>query len=149
MLKKFEYKHKPHYGKEVAKFDNGHGAVFWSAKDVCKILEIEDAEAAIGELDPDSVTERLVLPDEDETNDTKAKKIPQKVVILNWKGLSALLFRSQAPMAKKFQRFVNDNLFFDMFLHWSPYFDNRWRGDCIDQYESIMKDLREQLGVWG
>ena len=113
------------------------------------MLEIEDADKAIAEIDPEDKTETLVLPDEDETTDTKIKKLPRKVVILNYRALFSLLFRSQSPIAKKFQSFVNDQLFFDMFLHWSPYFSENMDEDTNADYESLMEDLSVQLGIWG
>ncbi len=118
MFKKFKYKNKPEYGKDIDLFNNGLGGVWWSAKDICRVLEIKGADKAIAEIDPHDKTETLVLPDEDETADTNIKKLPRKVVIINYRALFSLLFRSQAPIAKKFQSFVNDQLFFDMFLHW-------------------------------
>ena len=62
-----------------------------------------------------------------------------------------MLFRSRIPMAKKFQGFVNNYIFFDMFLHWTPYFDERWASseDCLKEYESIIEDLSVKLGVMG
>ncbi len=63
----------------------------------------------------------------------------KKIVALNWTGLSSLLFRSQTPFAKKFQRFVNNYIFFDMFLHGTSYFDEHWDSDenCKEEYGSI------------
>jgi hypothetical protein len=43
---------------------------------------------------------------------------------------------------------VNNYIFFDMFLHWTPYFDDRWDEDSKEEYESILKDLEVNLGVW-
>jgi len=149
MFKKFKYKNKPEYGKDIDLFNNGLGGVWWSAKDICRVLEIKDADKAIAEIDPHDKTETLVLPDEDETADTNIKKLPRKVVILNYRALFSLLFRSQAPIAKKFQSFVNDQLFFDMFLHWSPYFSENTDEDTNADYESLMEDLSVQLGIWG
>jgi hypothetical protein len=123
-------------------FDGNYGP-FWSAKEVCKVLEIEDADRAIGELSPyDKFEERV--------KEGLFKKSRNKIVALNWTGLSSLLFRSQTPFAKKFQSFVNYYIFFDMFLHRTPYFDERWdwHEDCKKQYKSILKNLEVNLGVW-
>jgi len=147
MFRKFEY--EGNYGKDITKFHNGLGGVFWSAKDVCRMLKINDADKAITEIDPEAKTETLYLPDEDESKNTEAKKLPRKVVVLDYRGLFALLFRSQAPIAKKFQSFVNEHLFFEMFLHWTPYFSEIYGEDCDNHYESLMEDLRVQLGVCG
>ena len=79
------------------------------------------------------------------------KKPKDKSLVLNWKGLSSLLFRSQTPFAKKFQRFVNNYIFFDMFLHGTDYFDEHWDSDenCKEEYESILNYLSFNLGVVG
>jgi prophage antirepressor-like protein len=149
MLKQFKYKNKPEYGKDVELFHNGRGGVFWSAKDICTVLEIEDADKAIAEIDPNDKAETLVLPENDETADTNIKTPPRKVVVINYRALFSLLFRSQAPIAKKFKSFVDRHLFFDMFLHWSPYFLENEDEDTNADYESLIEDLRVQLGVWG
>jgi prophage antirepressor-like protein len=107
------------------------------------VLEIEDADKAIAELDPDDKFEELV-------KEGMFKKPRKKIVALNWTGLSSLLFRSQTPFAKKFQRFVNNYIFFDMFLHCTPYFEEHWDWDenCMEEYGSVLKDLEVNLGVW-
>lgn len=147
MFKKFQYDNG--YGKDIDLFDNGVGGVWWSAKDICKLLEIKDADKAIAEIDSEDKTETLVPPDDGKATDPKIRKLPRKVVIINYRALFTLLFKSQAPIAKKFQTFVNDHLFFSMFLHWSPYFVENMDEDTNDDYESLMEDLRVQLGVWG
>jgi hypothetical protein len=149
MFKKFKYENAPEYGTDIDLFNNGLGGVWWSAKDICKKLKIEAADKAIAEIDPEDKTETLVLPDENETSDKKIRKLPRKVVIINYRALFSLLFRSQVPIAKKFQSFVNDQLFFSMFLHWSPYFLENTDEDTNAEYESLMEDLRVQLGVSG
>ena len=108
------------------------------------MLEIEDADKAIAEIDSDGKFEAPV-------KEGMFKKPKDKTLVLNWMGFSSLLFRSQTPFAKKFQRFVNNYIFFDMFLHWSPYFHEKWGcgEDCTKEYESILKDLKVQLGVLG
>ena len=90
MFRKFKYDNKPEYGKDIDLFDNGVGGVWWSAKDACRILEIEDADETIANIDPDDKTEALVLPDEDETTDPKVRKLPRKVVIINYRALFLL-----------------------------------------------------------
>ena len=131
-----------YFQKVKGLFKPAHGP-FWSAKEVCKVLEIEDADKAIAELDPDDKFEDLV-------KEGIFKKPRNKIVALNWTGLSSLLFRSKTPFAKKFQRFVNNYIFFDMFLHYTPYFDEHWDSDenCNEEYGSILKDLEVNLGVW-
>ena len=139
------HKFEADYGKEIRKFHNGLGGVLWSVEDVCKYLQIEDPDKAVKELDPEVKDETLVLPDDD----SQAKKLPRKVAIIDYRGLFSLLFRSQAPIAKKFQSFVNDQFFFEMFLHWSPYFLENKDADTNADYESLMEDLKVELGVWG
>jgi prophage antirepressor-like protein len=141
MLKQFKSKH---YGKDIAVFyEKGHGP-FWSAKEACKVLEIEDAGRAIAEIDSDGKFEASV-------REGMFKKPKDKTLVLNWKGLSSLLFRSQTPFAKKFQSFVNNYIFFDMFLHGTSYFDEHWDTDenCKEEYESILNHLAVNLGVLG
>jgi hypothetical protein len=143
MLKKYKLKNgiTEYFQKEDGLFGRLHGP-FWSAKEVCKVLEIENADKAIAELDPDDKFEELV-------KECVFKKPQNKIVALNWTGLSSLLFRSQTPFAKKFQRFVNNYIFFDMFLHVTPYFEERWDWDenCMEEYESILNDLDVKLGL--
>jgi hypothetical protein len=131
-----------YFQKERGLFKPAHGP-FWSAKEVCKVLEIEDADKAIAELDPDDKFEEVV-------KEGMFKKPRKKIVALNWTGLSSLLFRSQTAFAKKFQRFVNNYIFFDMFLHVTPYFEERydWDENCMEEYGSILNDLEVNLGVW-
>jgi prophage antirepressor-like protein len=139
MLKQFKSKH---YGKDIAVFyEKGHGP-FWSAEEACKVLEIEDTDRAIAEIDSDGKFEAVV-------QEGIFKKLRRKIIALNWMGFSSLLFRSQAPIAKKFQRFVNNYIFFDMFLHATDYFEERWDWDenCMEEYGSILTDLDVNLGL--
>ena len=106
-------------------------------------------DKAIAEIDPEDKTETLVLPDEDDSIDNKFTRLPRKIVAMNDRALFSLLFRSQVPIAKKFQRFVNDQIFFEMFLHWSTYFSENMNEDVNRDYESLKEDLKVQLGVWG
>jgi len=78
------------------------------------------------------------------------KRPKDKTLVLNWMGFSSLLFRSQTPFAKKFQRFVNNYIFFDMFLHGTDYFEERydWDENCNEEYGPILNDLAVNLGVW-
>jgi prophage antirepressor-like protein len=120
MLKKISSKR---YGKNIEQFiTKGGGGPFWSAKDACKVLEIEDADKVIAEIGPEGKYKTVV-------QEGIFKTMHRKVVVLNWMGLSSLLFRSQTPFAKRFQRFVNNYIFFDMFLHWTPYFEEQWDSD--------------------
>ena len=130
-----------YFQKERGFFKPSHGP-FWSAKEVCKVLEIEDADKAIAELDPDDKFEELV-------KEGMFKKPRKKIVVLNWTGLSSLLFRSKTPFAKKLQRFVNNYIFFDMFLHLNPYFDDNCDEDCKKEYKSIIEDLKANFGGLG
>ena len=141
MLKPFKFNN---CGKDIAVYyDKGHGP-FWSAEEACKVLEIEDADKAIAEIDSDGKFEASV-------REGMFKKPKDKTLVLNWMGFSSLLFRSQTPFAKKFQRFVNNYIFFDMFLHGTSYFDEHWDSDenCKEEYESILNHLAFNLGVLG
>ena len=143
-IRVFTYR-KPKYGKDIDLFGNGLGGVLWSAEDVCKYLEIENSEKAIEELDPDVKDETLVLP----AKDSQHQKLPRKVIIIDYRGLFSLLFHSQTPLAKRFQSFANEHVFFDIFLHGS----GEWNTDDFkereDEYKSVLEDLKVELGVWG
>ena len=92
----------------------GCGAPFWSAKDVCKFLEFENSDQVIDELDPDLKEERILEPIQAESTDSKVRKLPKKVKVVNIEGLLTLMLRSKSPIAKKFQRWVIGDVLFEI-----------------------------------
>ena len=77
------------------------GKVNYSAKEVCELLGIEDAERALRQLDPDMKDE--MFPEEDRDLSESDK---MDVVTLN--GILALVLQSQTPFAKMTQRWIID-----------------------------------------
>jgi hypothetical protein len=129
-------------GKDIAVYyEKGRGP-FWCANEACKVLEIENADRAIAEIEPEGKFEAEVQED-------TFRKSRRKIVAINWMGLSSLLFRSRTAIAKKFQRFVNNYIFFDMFLHWTPYFEKQCDEDLTEEYNSILKNLELHWGIMG
>jgi hypothetical protein len=114
MLKKVKY--KSDYGEDIDLFDAGFGAIWWSAKDICNKLKIKNAEKAIAEIDPEDKIEIPVLSNENETTDSKVKKLPRKATIINYSAIFSLLLRSQFPIAKKFQRWVVEDVLFEILV---------------------------------
>ena len=67
---------------------------YWAAKDVCNILEIEDADQVIADLDPDLKAEYTYV------------KENKKIDAVNRKGLFTLMLQSQTPIAKRFKKWL-------------------------------------------
>ena len=67
---------------------------YWAAKDVCKLLEIENADQVIADLDPDLKAEYIYV------------KENKKIDAVNWKGVFTIMLKSQAPIAKKFKKWL-------------------------------------------
>jgi len=78
------------------------GKISYSAKDVCELLGIDDAEQALRELDPDM---KSVMVSGSDVED---------VVTLN--GIFALVFKSQTSFAKIIQRWTIDEFVEKAFL---------------------------------
>jgi prophage antirepressor-like protein len=107
---------------------------YWVARDVCELLEIKDVDRAIAELDPDDKSE-LVFRSKCSDPDSSE---PKKTVVINFSGVFSLLFQSQAPIAKKFKRWII-NQFLD-----SVFFTDE---DCIYYInKSIVKEIQD-LGL--
>lgn len=86
------------YGDNLIRVVNDEttGEPLWIAKDVCKVLEIENHRQALSRLDDD---EKGVI-----SNDTLGGN--QKMSAINEAGLYNLIFSSKKPEAKPFKRWV-------------------------------------------
>jgi prophage antirepressor-like protein len=71
------------------------------AKDVCDVLEIEDARKSVGYLDED---ERTISP----VTDSLGRL--QDTFIINESGLYSLILRSRKPEARKFRKWVTSEV---------------------------------------
>jgi prophage antirepressor-like protein len=98
----------------------GCGAPFWSAKDLCNFLEFSNPDQVIAELDPDLKDERILEPAKDESKASKILKMPEKVEAVNIKGLFSLILRSRSHIAKKFQRWIIEDVLFEILLSEGP-----------------------------
>jgi anti-repressor protein len=65
--------------------------------DACAILELGNSRQVVNQLEPDEVSKTYVI-------DAKGRR--QKAHITNEPGLYRLIFRSNKPQAKRFQRWI-------------------------------------------
>jgi prophage antirepressor-like protein len=89
-------------------------APFWSAADICKLLEFENSDQVIDDLDPDLKEERFLKSIQDEAMGSKVRNLPKKVKLVNIEGFLSLMLRSQSSIAKKFQRWVVGDVLFEI-----------------------------------
>jgi hypothetical protein len=123
------------HGKRIHKSLDCGQYDYWSAKDVCEQLEIEDVDRALAELDPEDKSEmyfRSTCTDPESSE-------PKKLVVVNVEGVWSLLLQSQAPIAKKFKRWV-----INQFLYTAFYSNENFIYD-IDR--SIVSEI-EKLGLF-
>lgn len=86
--------------KTVRVIQDENGDPWWVAKDVCKILGLEDTHKAIQRLDEDEKG-RKIIP-------TLGGK--QEMLVINEPGLYALMLRSNKQEAKQFKKWVTHNV---------------------------------------
>jgi prophage antirepressor-like protein len=78
------------------------GQIWWVAKDICKILGLDNVSKALIELDQD---EKRDVSGKDITESNVGNNI-SKLKLINEPGLYRLIFKSIKPEAKKFQKWV-------------------------------------------
>src|SRR5215204_807454 len=93
-ITRFEYHHRRF--RTVEK----DGEVWFVAKDVCDILDINNVSQAVSRLDTD---EKGII-----TSDTPSS--PQEMLIVSESGLYALIWSSRKPEAKSFRRWVTHDV---------------------------------------
>ena len=78
------------------------GEPWWVAKDVCDVLEIQNASRAINEqVEEDEVRKTYVI-------DAVGRE--QETYIISESGLYMLIMRSNKPQAKKFRKWVTSEV---------------------------------------
>ncbi len=82
------------------------GTSYWSAKDICELFEIEEAELVLNGLDPDMKNEIFSDSNKEDWDLSETDKID----VLTLKGVLALLFQSETPFAKYTQRWFIDEV---------------------------------------
>lgn len=92
--------HLFHYNQKNVRTLEKNGEVWFVAKDVCDILEIDDASSALRRIDPDERgTDSILTPSG-----------PQEMLIVNESGLYALVLGSRKPEAKAFRRWITQEV---------------------------------------
>lgn len=86
---------------EIRVVRNELGEPWFVAKDICDVLEIEDARKSVGYLDED---ERTISP----VTDSLGRL--QDTFIINESGLYSLILRSRKPEAKGFKKWVTSEV---------------------------------------
>jgi prophage antirepressor-like protein len=86
---------------EIRVVKDERGEPWFVAKDVCDVLEIEDARKSVGYLDED---ERTISP----VTDSLGRL--QDTFIINESGLYSLILRSRKPEARKFRKWVTSEV---------------------------------------
>lgn len=77
-----------------------NGEIWFVAKDVCKVLEIKNSSDAISDFDADQKGVAAI--------DTLGG--PQMLGVINKSGAYTLALKSRKPEAKKFQRWITDEV---------------------------------------
>lgn len=94
------------YGDHLVRvFEDESGNPWWVAKDVCKILEIQNSRDALSALDEDEKSDV-------EISDISSNRVVQrrKYSIISESGLYALVFRSRKPEARAFSKWVRSEV---------------------------------------
>lgn len=88
----------------VRVFTDDSGDPWWMAKDVCKVLDIENVGNVLAALDED---ERIIIHNSD---GNPRAGIPHQYALISESGLYALVFRSRKPEAKAFSKWVRSEV---------------------------------------
>jgi prophage antirepressor-like protein len=91
----FNYK-----AKTVRVIQDENGDLWWVAKDVCKILGLEDTHKAVQRLEEDEKG-RKIIP---------TLGGDQEMLVINEPGLYSLMLRSNKPEAKQFKKWVTHDV---------------------------------------
>lgn len=75
-------------------YTDAQGDPWWVAQDICDILGLRNVSDAVGRLEPDEKRDGLSIGETDTS------------LIINESGLYRLIFRSNRPDAKRFQKWV-------------------------------------------
>ncbi len=89
------------FGGEPVRVTDHEGQPWFVAKDVCKILEIQQPGRAVESLEGDEVSNTHVI-------DSLGRE--QESLIVSESGLYALIFRSRKEKAKEFRRWVTSEV---------------------------------------
>lgn len=91
----FNYK-----SETVRVIQDENGEPWWVAKDVCKILGLEDTHKAVQRLEEDEKGRKIIpTPGGD-----------QQMLVINEPGLYSLMLRSNKPEAKQFKKWVTHDV---------------------------------------
>ena len=89
------------FGENVVRvITDGNGEPWFVAKDVCRVLGLENNRDAVSSLDED---EKITVANPD---GNPRAGIPHRYVVISESGLYALVFRSRKPQARDFSRWV-------------------------------------------
>lgn len=89
------------FGESVVRvITDENGEPWFVAKDVCRVLGLENNRDAVSSLDED---EKITVADPD---GNPRAGIPHRYVVISESGLYALVFRSRKPQAREFSRWV-------------------------------------------
>lgn len=93
------------FGEDVVRvITDGNGEPWFVAKDVCRVLGLENNRDAVSSLDAD---EKITVANPD---GNPRAGIPHRYVIISESGLYALVFRSRKPQARDFSRWVRKEI---------------------------------------
>lgn len=81
-----------------------NGNPWFVAKDVCRVLEIENNRDAISNLDDD---EKITVAN---TDGNPRAGVPHQMAFVSESGLYSLVFRSRKPEAKRFRKWVTSEV---------------------------------------
>ena len=89
------------FGESVVRvITDENGEPWFVAKDVCRVLGLENNRDAVSSLDED---EKITVANPD---GNPRAGIPHRYVVISESGLYALVFRSRKPQAREFSRWV-------------------------------------------
>lgn len=89
------------FGENVVRvITDENGEPWFVAKDVCRVLGLENNRDAVSSLDED---EKITVANPD---GNPRAGIPHRYVVISESGLYALVFRSRKPQAREFSRWV-------------------------------------------
>ena len=89
------------FGESVVRvITDENGEPWFVAKDVCRVLGLENNRDAVSSLDED---EKMTVANPD---GNPRAGIPHRYVVISESGLYALVFRSRKPQAREFSRWV-------------------------------------------
>lgn len=123
--------------QDIRTITNDNGEIWFVAKDVCNILELNDVNKALLKLDDDEkLTRKLFVSGQN-----------RELWLVNESGLYTLVIRSNKPEAKKFRKWITSEVIPS--IRKKGFYsvnDNQSDNDLMDEITKKVMDAKKQYG---